>query len=75
MVALASLPYLSELKHLELHDNNLGPAGARALASSPYLSQLTYIGLSYNEIGDEGAQALATSPYLCSSIRQLWRRA
>jgi uncharacterized protein (TIGR02996 family) len=59
--ALAGSPHLTNLRHLILESNRIGPEGARALAASPHLANLRSLDLRDNEIGAEGAQALAAS--------------
>jgi Ran GTPase-activating protein (RanGAP) involved in mRNA processing and transport len=46
-----------------MHNNTIGPAGARALGSSTHLGRLTRLDLSRNPIGDEGARALAQAQH------------
>ena len=59
---------------LDVSNNSLGAAGARALARSPHLAQLTFLGVFDNEIGEEGLRALATSTYLREELRQGFAR-
>jgi uncharacterized protein (TIGR02996 family) len=66
MPAVASSPHLARLVELNLSNNRIDDAGARALAASPHLARLTNLHLNWNWIGDEGARALAASPFLKS---------
>jgi uncharacterized protein (TIGR02996 family) len=59
---------------LDLRDNAIGPAGARALARSEAMAGVETLDLSGNSIGDVGLEALAHSPHL-RKLRKLIVRA
>ncbi|WP_143392756.1 hypothetical protein [Fimbriiglobus ruber] len=63
--AIASSPYLANLKKLELW-SEIGGDGAEAIAGSPHLSKLTKLKLSPSNLGSRGAQAIARSPHLAN---------
>jgi Ran GTPase-activating protein (RanGAP) involved in mRNA processing and transport len=80
--ALARLPQLTGLAHLDLRANYLGPRGIAALCESPHLAPLTTLAIGgrpfnpyYDEkhaqaIGDEGIAAIAKArPF--QSIQEL----
>lgn len=59
---------LSELLHLELSGNSLGPRGGRALAESTTLSALVSLDVRNNDLGVEGVTAFVEGrglPALC----------
>jgi uncharacterized protein (TIGR02996 family) len=89
--ALLASPHWARLKELNLANNRLGEAGARALAEAPLLAQLTGLDLSgwvgsdldgtvisrVANIGRSGVWALASSPGT-AQLRQLelsWNQA
>lgn len=59
-VRLASQPWLSRLKLLELDSNNIDDTGARALAESPYLDHIDRLNLLDDIVhGDVGETTLS----------------
>ncbi len=59
---LADCPALARLAVIDLGDNELKDADARALAASLHLRRLRRLRLAHNDIGDGGLEALAASP-------------
>src|SRR5262249_26451131 len=57
--------------HLDLANNRLQDAGARALAGSPHLTNVTSLRLDGNEVGGPGIRAVVSSPFL-SNVRELF---
>ena len=61
------------LKELQLFNNNIGDAGAKAIADAIGASgSLAWLDISYNNIGDEGAKALAAGISASGSLATLW---
>ncbi len=52
-----TLPPLTNLTSLNLYNNSIGEAGARAIAD--HLTKLTSLNLDFNDIGEVGARAIA----------------
>jgi uncharacterized protein (TIGR02996 family) len=65
---LASSPYVTGLKWLELRCNTLGDAGVQALASSDPLSALRGLDLRANRFGDGGLLALSAAARLSQLV-------
>lgn len=61
---IVASPYLLEVRELNLSNQQVGDAGARALAGSPNVANLRHLGLSYGELDEGGIEALANSPCL-----------
>jgi len=57
---------IQKITSLDLWDNEIEEAGARAIAGSETLGSLTSLDLRYNNIGDAGARAIAGSETLGS---------
>jgi hypothetical protein len=61
---MAQLPALSQLRALDLMDNDIGPDGVRALLGAVFISTLSVLRLGDNRIGADGAQLIAHSSAL-----------
>lgn len=59
MAALASCPYLTRVRALDLEKNDLGDEEVETLVSSPSLTSLTMLLLWCNRVGDAAVAALA----------------
>jgi len=62
--ALAMSHFLTQLRSLDLRNNELSDLGVEALALSPNFSGLTVLNLASNKIGSVGVRALAGSRHL-----------
>ena len=63
------LPGYPTVTRLDLRDNTVGDAGARALAAALPATAVAELNLGYNYIGADGASALATAAGRASSLR------
>lgn len=61
---LFASPHLARLRSLNLFDQRIGDAGARALACSPHARSLVWLDLGYNQLTTAGLEWLASSPNL-----------
>lgn len=61
--ALCARPELMAVESLDLHEQRLGPADARALGAAPFVALRT-LDLWGNPLGDDGLAALVASPHL-----------
>jgi uncharacterized protein (TIGR02996 family) len=68
--ALAELPFLSQLRTLDLVQQAIDHDGLRVLAASPHLTRLTTLNLEGNFLGREGVRSLLLSP-LASRLESL----
>ena len=60
------IPYLINIKELDLSQNDIGAQGALAIANSSLMSNLASLNLSDNNIGVEGAVVIADSVHMCN---------
>lgn len=62
--ALAAMPQLANLKHLDLHEQRVTDADIFALAASRHLSKLRTLDLGRNQLTNAGIETLVASAYL-----------
>jgi uncharacterized protein (TIGR02996 family) len=55
---LLTAPWIAQLTHLDLSNNAIGAAGARALAESPHLDNLVDLDLRQNQVPSKAARIL-----------------
>ncbi len=65
--ALMESPLLTQVREIDLCDNDLGNGGPNMLARSPYLTSLEILHLGINQLTDRGLEALAGIPALARS--------
>lgn len=62
----------SELSHLELGGNNIGPDGVEFIAAMlPQLQALTYLDINDNDIGIDGAKSISVALPQCPKLTTL----
>lgn len=54
---------LAVLRHLDLHNSNIGESGARIIAEAHHLNQLNTLNLGFAKIGPAGAKFLAAATH------------
>ena len=65
---LSECDLISNLRSLDLAQNDIGDDGVKAIAESPHLSNLRTLNLKSNHITDMGAEYLANSKTLKNLI-------
>lgn len=71
IVELASQPWLSRIRRLDLHRNHAGDIGGRALAESPHLENIEHLDLRNNDGFDP--ETGASSP-MSDTVKRLLKR-
>jgi uncharacterized protein (TIGR02996 family) len=66
LAALCRSPQLTELRHLDLGINYMGPSGVEVLTSEQTKFRLRVLHLDNNSLGDRGAEILAAWPGLAT---------
>ena len=61
-ISISESRILTQLKTLDINNNDIRAEGTNALSESPNLKSIEYLDLGENRLGTEGAKALAQSP-------------